>query len=183
MGSGKKDPKPPSANPAIQQINVPTAFEKIAADRLNKFNAWETQEGARDILDAPGMGDMLDIYGSAESLANQKRLSNPALALSGGGSGDYAKQLEKLDTQTRYNDRAAGLSRGLSSLKDEAYGLGGSAAQMETQRKQSYADALLQQEQQYYNRPKPKPLWERIAGLAIGGAGALLGAGGLRGGS
>lgn len=173
MSSGKKKPPPPpSANPAIQQVNTPTAFETIAANKLKKFSDWENQTGPRDILDAPGMGDMVDIYGSAESLANQRRLSNPAMALSGGGSGDYAKQLDALGKQDRYDQRAAGLSRGLQSLKSEAYGLGGSAAELETGRKGNYANLMLNQENAYYNRPKKPSLWERIAGVAIGGLGS-----------
>lgn len=179
MGSGgKRAPAPPPANPAIQQINTPTAFETIANQRLKAFTDWENKPGARDILEAPGIGDMVDIYGSAESLANQKRLGNPQMALSSGGSRDYAKQLDSLDTQNRYDERAAGLSRGVASLKNEAYGLGGSAADLESQRKNQYANAMLEQQSEYYRRPKSVPLWQRIAGLAIGGVGAYGAAGG-----
>jgi hypothetical protein len=178
MSHGNNPPPPPSANPAIQAVNEKTAFEKAAEDRLNKFTTWENSAGPHDILDAPGMSDMVDIYGSAESLANQKRLSNPAVALSGGGSGDYAAQLDSLGKQNRYDDRAAGLSRGLQSAKAEAYGLGGSAAELESNRKQAYASDMLNQENAYYNRPRKQPLWEKIAGIAIGGLGA---AGGVKG--
>lgn len=179
MGSGgTKTPAPPSANPAIQMVNTPSAFEKIAEARLKKWTDWEDQTGPRDIMDAPGMGDMLDIYGSAEALADKRRLSNPAMALSGGGSGDYARQMDSLEKMERYDDRAAGLSRGLQSLKAEAYGLGGSAAELESSRKRDYANMMLNQENAYYNRPKKTPLWEKIAGIAIGGLSA---AGGVKG--
>lgn len=166
---GNNQPAPPPANPAIQQVNVPTVFEQIAAKRLKAFTDWEDKAGPRDIMEAPGMNDMLDIYGSAESLANKKRLGNPAMALSGGGSGDYARQLDSLDSQNRYDERAAGLSHGLQSAKAEAYGLGGSAADLESNRKSQYASLMSNQENNYYNRPKPKPLWQRIAGIALGG--------------
>jgi hypothetical protein len=170
MGSGgNKTPAPPPANPAIQAVNTPSAFEKIAEERLKKFSDWENAAGPHDILDAPGMSDMLDIYGSADSLANQKRMSNPAVALSGGGSGDYAKQLDELGKQNRYDDRAAGLSHGLQSARSEAYGLGGSAAELEASRKQAYASDMLNQENAYYNRPKKQSPWLTFAKIAAGG--------------
>lgn len=178
---GNNPPPPPPANPAIQQINTPSAFEKIAEDRLKKFQGWEDAPGPHDITAAPGIGDIMDIYGSAESLAAKKRLGNPQTALSGGGSGDYAAQLDSQDKQNRYDDRAAGLSHGLTALKNEAYGLGGSAAELESNRKRTYADLMLNQENQYYNRPKKPPLWQTIAGMALGGVSALGSAGGTAG--
>ena len=178
LSGGTKTPAPPSANPAIQAVNAPSAFEQIAEKRLKKWTDWEDQAGPRDIMDAPGMGDMLDIYGSAEALADKRRMGNPAMALSGGGSGDYANQLDSLEKMERHDDRAAGLSRGLQSLKSEAYGLGGSAAELESQRKRDYANLSLDQQERYYNRPKKPSLWERIAGLAVGGLSA---AGGVKG--
>lgn len=176
MGSGgNKQAQPPSANPAIQQVGTPSLFETIANKRLQNFSNWQDAPGPHDIMDAPGIGDMADIYGTAESLAQQKRLSNPQMALSGGGSGDYANQLNALNTQQRYDARAAGLSHGLQSLKDEAYGLGGSAANMEFQRKQAMAGDMMAQENGYYGRQAMQPpLWQQIAGIAVGGAGAIL---------
>ncbi len=180
MSGGRKDPKPPPANPAIQMVNVPSAYEQAVAKRFKTWTDWEDQTGPRDIMDAPGMDDMLDIYGSAEALADKRRMGNPAMALSGGGSGDYANQLDSLEKMERHDDRAAGLSRGLQSLKAEAYGLGGSAAELESGRKRSYADLMLNQENAYYQRPKKKPLWQTIAGIALGGLSAAGGVPGLK---
>ncbi len=178
MGSGgNKAPKPPDANPAIQAANVPSLWETIATDRLKKFTDWENSTGPKDITAAPGMDAMLDIYGSADSLANQKRLGNPMHALSGGGSGNYAAQVEELGKQNRYDDRAQGLSHGLQSLKAEAYGLGSSAAELESNRKQNYASNMLNQQAEYYRRPKKTPLWQKIAGVALGGVRGLMGGG------
>jgi hypothetical protein len=130
------------------------------------------------------MGDLIDIYGTADVLGQKRKLSNPQMALSGGGSGDYANQLDSMNQMERYDQRAEGLSHGLQALKNEAYGMGGSAATIEADRKKSYADLMLNQQESYYNRPKPVPLWQKLAGLAIGGAGALGsmgGTGGVRG--
>lgn len=173
---GNKTPAPPSSTPAIQAVGQQSLYEKLAEAKLKKFSDWENAPGAHDILEAPGMSDMLDIYGSAESLANQDRLASPAHALSGAGSGDYAAQADELGKSQRYNERAAGLSHALQSTKDEAYGMGGSAAELEFRRKQAMAQDQISAESEYYRRPQKKPLWERIAGLAIGGLGA---AGGL----
>lgn len=181
MSHGNKDPKPPPANPAIQQVNTPTPAELYFNKRFGDWTNWESQTGPKDILDAPGMGDMLDIYGSADSLANQRRLGNPGMALSGGGSGDYARQVDSQTKQNMYDQRAEGLSHGLQGLKSEAYGLGGSAADLETNRKRSYADLMLDQQERYYNRPKRPSMFERIAGLAIQGLGAAGAAGGTAG--
>lgn len=178
ISKGKNNPpQPPSANPAIQLVNVPTPYEARNTAKFVKYTDWENSPGPHDILQAPGMNDMLDIYGSADSLAAQDRLGNPGRALSAGGSGDYAAQLNELTRQNRYDQRAEGLSHGLQATKSEAYGLGASAADLESNRKNSYASLMSNQENQYYNRPKPRPLWERIAGLAIGGANAAAGLG------
>lgn len=181
MSSGKQPPKPPEANPAIQQVNTPTLFETLANKKLQDWSDWENSAGPHDITQAPGMGDIEDIYGNADAMAAEKRLGgNPGQALSGGGSGDFQAQLAQLGQNQRYQARAEGLSHGLQSLKDQAYGYGGNAASLESARKTAYADDMLKQQEAYYNRPKPKPLWERIAGLAIGGLGAAGGIGGLK---
>lgn len=166
---GNNPPPPPSANPAIQAVNEQSPFEKIAAAKLQKFSDWENSAGPHDIMQAPGMNDMLDIYGSADSLANQKKMSNPAMALSGGGSGDYAAQLDELGKQNRYDQRAEGLSHGLQSAKAEAYGLGGSAADLEANRKQAYASDMLNQENSYYNRPRRPSPWMTALKIGLGG--------------
>jgi hypothetical protein len=174
MGSGgnSNPPPPPSANPAVQAVNAPSVFETMAQDKLKSWQNWENAPGAHDITAAPGMNDMLDIYGSADANQHKKQLSNPQMALSGGGSGDYANQINASKQMDQFDQRAEGLSHGYQSLKNEAYGLGGDAATIEAQRKQNYASDMLGQENAYYNRPVRPSTFEKIANLAIKGAGA-----------
>jgi hypothetical protein len=169
MSKGKKDPPPPSPTPIIQAVNTPSAYEKIAEEKLNKWRSWENQTGPKDIMDAPGMGDIVDIYGNAEALAKSRRLSQPGFALSAGGNRDFQGQLSVLQNRQMLGDRAAGISRGLQGLKNEAYGLGGQAAELEAARKREYAQLSLANQQAYYNRPQKKSTWEKVAGIAMGG--------------
>jgi hypothetical protein len=149
-------------------------FEKVAEARLKKYQDWEDAPGPHDIMQAPGMSDMLDIYGSAESLANKKKLGgNPAMALSEGGNANYATQLDEFNKQNRYDERAAGLSSGLQSTRAEAYGLGGSAAELEMNRKNAYAQGMMQNEQNYYNRPKKQNPWLTALKIGVGGLSAI----------
>lgn len=182
MSHGPKPAVPPPAAPAIQQVNTPTAFETAQNDRFAKMNAFENAPGPHDITQAPGISDFEDIYGNADVMANEAKLGgNPGQALSGGGSGDYQAQLAELGKTTRWRDRARGLSDAYQGLRAQAMGAGSEAAQLQTARQNTYADDMLKQQEAYYNRPKPRPLWERIAGIAIGGLGAAGTAGGSAG--
>lgn len=170
---------------AAQGIKEKSQLQKMMEATAQRYFDWENSSGEyagkpKDVMQAPGMDANLDIYGTAERLAAEKRFT-PALALSGGGTGGYAEQLEAQNKMGRYDTRAAGLSQGLANTRAQAYGLSDQAIGNEMQQKQGYASALGGYNSGFYNRPVQKPLWERIAGLAIGGLGAAGAAGGSKG--
>lgn len=181
MGSnGKQQPAPVNPQPTINALKAPSLFETIATDRLQAFHDWEHAPG-RDIMAAPGMGDLVDIYGSADSIANERNLANPGRALSGGGSGDFQAQLDEQAANERYKTRAEGLSHGLTDLKAEAYGMGSDAAQMGEQRMATAAGLESGNYNGYWTREAQKvPLWQKIAGIVVGGVQAAGGVAGLK---
>lgn len=179
---GNKEPKPIDPNPIIREVGHQSLYEQLAEKKLHDFNAWETGAGAHDILEAPGMDHALDIYGSAHSLEAQDQLSNPALALSGTGNRGLADQAEMLHKSQLYNDRAEGLHNAFNQAHDDAYGMGANAAELEFRRHNAEAGLAAGVANSYWQRQaQKKPLWERIAGLAIGGLGAAGGLGGISG--
>lgn len=183
MGSGgNKDPKPAAPTESIATLKHASIWEDIANQKASEMWAFEHDKGPKDILNAPGIGEVADIYGTAQSLEAQDRVGSPQVALSGGGSGDYAAQLEGQHKQQRYDTRAQGINQGYHDLKDQAYGMGQSAASLGLQRSQAAAGIESGNYNEWQRRQAAKvPLWQQIAGIAVGGASALLGSGGIRG--
>lgn len=174
-GGNKASSTPPSAIPAVNAVNIPTAYEVAKGDAFKEFNAYRKKDGG-DILGAPGMNRAVDNYASADLIAAQQRLGVPSFALSGGGSGDYAKQVDVLQRRNLYNDRARGISQAYNDLEAQADGFGMNAAEMETRRRNSFADSMLRQEGQYYNRPAKQNWFQKYAMPLIGaGIGGLAG--------
>jgi hypothetical protein len=174
MSRGKKsEPKPDHVQltSAVNKVQEKTPLQLAMEARAQKFFDWENSTGPKDVTQAPGMDAMLDIYGSAERLANQKRF-NPAQALAGPGAAGHAAQLAEQTRMNLYDERAKGLNQGLAQTRAEAYGLGDQAVSRELGQNQAYADLLMQKSRDYYNRPQKPSTWEKIAGFAIGGLGA-----------
>lgn len=173
-GGNNNNPNIQTVQAASTAINTPSVFEKAAGEKFKKFNDWENSAGPHDITAAPGMGDLLDIYGSADSLQQQKRMDVPGKALSGGAAGGYQAQLDAGRQMQQYDERAAGLSHGLQSVKNEAYGMGGDAATLEAERKNNYYQSTLGSYDAYKRYHKSG--WDKamdVAGLVIGGARAF----------
>jgi hypothetical protein len=164
---------------ALQAANVPTAEETAQHEAAAKFRNWMATPG-QDILSAPGMNFATDIYGNANAMAAQSRVGDPRNAFTANLPG-FNNQLRQQMQENLYNTRAQGLSNAFSQAKAEALGQGDVAAQMEMQRKQQYAQGQQQFLTSWYNRPQKPPLWQTIAGLAIGGLSAAGTAGGTQG--
>jgi hypothetical protein len=161
---------------AAEGIKEKSKLQTMAEQAAERYFNWTNSQGEfagkpKDILQAPGMDEALDIYGTAERLAAEKRFT-PSVALSGQGSAGYAKQLASKAAMDRYDTRASGLNQALQNIKAQAYGLSDQAIGNEMQQKQAYANMLGQYNSNFYNRPQKPPLWQSIAGLAIGGLGA-----------
>ena len=168
MSSGKKTPPPPSATPAVQAVQEKTPFQLEMERRFKEMTDFNAKPG-RDILDAPGMSSYFDIYGTATDIEKSQRFANPMRALSGPASGNYQAQLDQLTKQKMYDTRARGLSDAFAGLQQQALGFGGTAAELDMNRRGQFADLMLQQQEAYYNRPKKKPWWQTVGEIAVGG--------------
>ncbi len=161
---------------AAEGIKEKSALQKLMEERAQRFFDWDNGTGAyagqaKDITKAPGMDAALDIYGTADRLAAEKRFT-PSVALSGQGSAGFARQQDAQQGMQRYDLRARALSDALAGSRAQAFGLADQSIGNEMQQKQGYANALGQYNSGVYNRPQKPPLWQAIAGMAIGGMSA-----------
>jgi hypothetical protein len=187
MGKGTPKPVAPDVkitNAALADVGKVDPLDEFKRAKAKNFFEWEGGTGAytgkpRNVMDAPGYGDLVDIYGSAAAMGAKQRIGSPQAAFSRGANPNFSRQLEAQNAMERYNTRAAGLSEGLTGLRNEAYGLANQSIATDAERRNSYANMLMKNQESFYNRPKEKPLWERIAGLAVGGLGAAVGGGSL----
>ena len=189
MGGGKnKEPKPDwkamqaasakvGETPVLQQkLDVQTQGVLDYINRSGEFSGKPL-----DITALPGLGNYQDIYGNAEALAARKRVGNPMAAFSEGAHPGFAKQLEQQNAMERYGVRAAGLSSAADNIVNQARAAAGQSVNWDMDRRARHADLLAQASRDYYARPKEPALWEKIAGIAVGGLGAATGTGGLFG--
>jgi hypothetical protein len=123
------------------------------------------------------MSDALDIYGNADAAAAKARVGDPSHAFTANLPG-YNNQLQAEKQQEMYDTRAEGLHNAYIGAKGTALGEGATAADLDTQRRDTYANAMGQYNANYYHRPTTPPIWQTLAGLAINGLGA---AGGVKG--
>lgn len=173
MGSGgnKKTVQPDDNKTvaAIDAVNVKNPLQQSVDAKAQKFFDWDNSTGPKDVTEAPGFGDLVDIYGNAEAAQGQRRVGNPQAAFGSTANPNFSHQLEQQGAMDRYNVRASGLNQGLQGLKAQAYGLADQSINNDMQRRQTYASLLGQNSRDYYNRPQKPSLWQQIAGVAIGG--------------
>jgi hypothetical protein len=189
MGSGGKPienkPLDTQTMGAIQAVNEESPYQKILDAKIAKFNAWDTGTGEyagkpKDVTNAPGMDNYLDIYGNADKAAAQSRVGDPTHAFTANLPG-YNNQLEQQKQMSMYDTRAEGLNSALTGLRSEANSEGMADSGMDVARRGAYANAMQGYNNSYYQRPQQVPLWQQIAGLAFGGLSAAGAAGGSKG--
>jgi hypothetical protein len=185
MGSGKAKKQEQQndryVRTAINDVKTINPLEQRLNSRSMKFFDWQDGTGEyagkpRSILDAPGISDTLDLYGGAEQLANTERFGDGAVRLADPAAGSaYGTQMKQQKDMQLYDNRAAGVSNALGVLKAENTGQVGDLMNRDFARKNAVLGAESENRRDYYARPVKKPLWETIAGLAIGGATAASG--------
>lgn len=163
---------------AIQQTQEKTPYQKYLDEQFAKWSAFDNQTGPKDITQAPGMSDYLDIYGNADRAAAESRIGDPAHAFTANLPG-FNNQLEQQRKTGMYDTRAAGLHNAYESSRAQGLGEGGTAADLDIARRNAYAQDMLGYNQNYYNRPRSVPLWQTLSQLAIGGLGAAGGGAGI----
>lgn len=184
MPSGKKKQEAAGydtrVNQAITEVKTVDPLEAKLKARSQKFLDWEDGTGEyagkpRNILDAPGIGDALDIYGSAESLADTEQMGSGAMRLADPASGTtYGTQMKQLAASDRYNTRAAGLSNALGGIKADATGQIGGLLDRDFARKSTIAGLESSNRRDYYNRPQKQSLFDKLLNGARATAAAAM---------
>lgn len=163
---------------SIDAVSAPDPLDQRLRAKATKFLDWQDSTDAnKNILDAPGISDQMDIYGEAQNLADQELMGSGAGQLAMPSSGAYQDQIKELGKNQRYNTRAAGLSNALQGLKAESLGLADNSIEREMMRRLQSANLNLGNQAQYYNRyKKQNPWYQKLwnAGLQAAQVGAKI---------
>ncbi len=175
MASGGKTTQPASyydnaANTAVANVATVSPVQQAIDKKAQTWLDWDAQTGPKDVTTAPGYSDELNIYGSADSLANQSQMGGGALNLADSNSG-YADQLKQLGSFERFNNRAEGLSDAMKANRAQALGLAQQSISASDAKKLASAQAALQNQSSYYNRPQKQGFWSSLATAGLGAAG------------
>jgi hypothetical protein len=173
MSSGKKKSSwyDTQTNNAIADAGKPSALQqKIDAKALNWMN-WEDSTAPKDITQAPGMDAQMDVYRMANQRAEADRIGGGALNLADTNSA-YSDQVKTQNKMAVRDITGQGLHEGLQGLKNEALGLANQSTSADAARKSLSANLALQNQNNYYHRPKKKAWWETL--LEVGQQGAQL---------
>lgn len=160
-GKGKKkvEAQEATTTAAINNVSTVDPLDAKIRAKAQRFMDWEDSTQPKNILDAPGISDQMDIYGEAQGLADQEMMGSGAGQLANPSSGAYQDQVKQLSANQRYDTRAAGLSNALQGLKAEAYGAADSSINRDFERKMASAQLNQGQLSQYYNRYKVQNPW------------------------
>lgn len=140
-----------------------------------RFLNWDESKG-KNIRDAPGMSDYIQIGQAAIDRANQDRMGTGALRLSDGGASGYAEKMKSLRQAEMGNQVGASLENALAGLRAEAHGSVMPLAQLDMNRSMGLAGMASQNNNSYLNRPRQQPFWQQMLLGAIQGGSAVAGA-------
>ena len=187
-GGSKKPPAGAQDTQVVREIQAakePSEFQKRLDARAMKFFDWDEGKGEfagkpKDVTEAPGFSNLMDIYGNAEAMAGAERMGDPIAAFSGRGtsSNPWLARIAEQNKMKRYDARASGLNQGLADLKTEATSGAMYGNENAMRRNSEYVSNLAGFNDRFYNRPQRVNPWMQALGLAVGGLGA---AGGVKG--
>lgn len=157
---------------AVQATPVETKLNDLNLGFLNDVDS------GKDVRDITGMKPFLNLYDSATGQQAEDRHSNGIMELSNGGNPAQANALKQYYAYKRQQDAAGQVENAYNQTYQNNTGqLAPMLMNAANSRQMGKAQLAQQQYQTYLNRPKQPALWEKIAGLAIGGAGAAAGLG------
>jgi hypothetical protein len=183
-GKGKKkvNAQEAKATQAIAAVAAPDPLEQKIREKQQRVIDWDAYQGGdKNILNAPGIGDYMDIYGSANQAAEAEQMGGGAIRLADPSSNAYAAQVKELGKNQRYDARAQGISDAWGMLKGDAYGQANNLIDRELQKKLGVAGLEQRQLGLLYNRyKKQNPWYQKLwnAGLQAGTVGGRLAMGG-----
>jgi hypothetical protein len=179
MSTGKKDEQRNTAydtraNTAIDRVQEVHPLENRIADITKRF--FDYQEGVgefagrpKDVRDMPGMSDTFDSYANADLMANTERMGGGAMNLASPADSGFARQLQGLRQNQRYDIRARGLSDAARGVQDRAYGLANQTIDRQDARNRVGAGLELQNRAAIYGRPRQPNIWQQLAGPVASG--------------
>jgi hypothetical protein len=119
---------------AIDQTQQKTPYQKYLDAQFAKWSAFDNQTGPKDITQAPGMSDYLDIYGNADQAAAQDRIGDPSHAFTANLPG-FNNQLQSQRKMGMYDTRAEGLHNAYEQSRAQGLGEGATAADLDINRR------------------------------------------------
>lgn len=158
-----------------QQAAEKTPAQKAFEARQQAFLDWDNSKD-KNVVDAPGMSDYIQIGRAALERANREKMGTGALALTGGGAEGYAEKLRQMNQREQANEFGAGLETALMQRRAEAQGSVMPLAQLNMNRSMGLAGLASQNNNSYLNRPRQQPFWQQLLMGAISGGSAVAGA-------
>jgi len=156
---------------AINQASQPTALQTAYEGKQQKFLDWDASKD-KNIEDAPGMQEHIQIGRSALNRFNRERMGTGALRL--GGSGGYADKLRVQKQAELSNEFGAGLEEALALRRAEANNSVIPLSQLTNNRLMGVAGIASNNYSSLVNRPRQQPFWQQLLMGAVG-AGAQVG--------
>jgi hypothetical protein len=177
-GRGKKQEETyRKAADAERAAYVPTELENMRTAEVKNFLAQSKGSGGIESIDA--LKPYLNLYNSAVSDQQNDRQSTGILQLARGGNAQQAGVMDQYLKFKRQQDAAGQLENAYAGVNADMTGQSYNLIGIANQRMSDRAGMAQQAYSTYLNRPKQPALWEKIAGLAIGGVGAAGGVAGL----
>lgn len=180
MGSGGKKKKEENfwtqnAQTAYTNAGQKSELEKLFEQSQIDFLNWD-KSGGKDVRDAPGLSNYIQIGQAAQERAGQERMGTGALQLGAGGGSEYAQKLKQLNQSQMAENFGTGLENALQMRRAEATGSVMPLASLDANRKGMQMQGANQMVSTYFNRPRSTPFWQQLLGIgAQAGASYLTG--------
>lgn len=163
---------------AIAAVSAVNPFQAQVNAQIQKSLDWKNGTGEfagkpRNIMDAPGFSDATDVYGTSRNATELDRKGGGALNLADPASGAYADQMKTQNNLDFSNNRAEGLSSAVANMQENNLRQLNQSIDRDAAQKNAVAGFTMQNQQNYYQRPKKESIWKTILKTAIGGASTL----------
>lgn len=152
---------------ANQQITQVDPLEQQWRDQQQQYLTWRNSNG-RDVRDAPGLSDYIQIGEAAQHRAKQERMGTGALQLGNAGNAGYTENLKTLRQNEAAQDFGTGLEQALGMRHAEATGSVLPLAQLTTNRnvaRAGHAGSMFGQ----WNQRQSRNWWDYLReGIGMG---------------
>lgn len=157
-----------------QQMTQQSPEEALRRQQVQQYLAWKNQDG-RDVRDAPGLSDYIQIGEAAKERAGRERMGTGALKL--GGEGGFAEKLRQQKQAEAAQDFGIGLERAYAMNDAQMTGSVLPFASLDANRRQAQAGHSASMFSQW-NQRRSRNWWDYmmdVGQLATGAARAMSG--------